>query len=133
MHRLKSNPNRRQQQQDRDKSCGNRLSFAMAIRVVLVGRLSRYGQRAQNSQRTEYICQRFHRIGHQGVRMSGDAGDKFGGPKNQVDDEPDEGSPQPAFEPGCAHDKVLTTDEHRTRIKLQTPIIKLQKGLKLQL
>ena len=100
---LDRNPCSREKEHTRDNGSRQWFGFAMAVRVVLVGRLSSDNQPAPNDDGTENVSEGFDGVGNQRMRMAEDARDQFGRGEKAVYAKTEKGRAQTAFEPLIEH------------------------------
>src|SRR5438094_39914 len=74
VRRPERDSDRRQQKNGGDERGGKRLSFAVAVGMVLVRWRGRQNQAPPNDNRTENVRERLDSIGHQGMRMTDHSG-----------------------------------------------------------
>ena len=82
------NPKRRQQKHDRAERAGKRLGLAVAVGMLLVGRLGGDDDAAPDDQRIENVRERFGRVRDERVRMAENSGGKFCRAQNDIHRDP---------------------------------------------
>ena len=99
----------------------DRISFAMAVGVILVRRLNRQSQPVIDYRRTDHIQKRLDSIGQQGKRMPDEPSHAFDQRQTEVDDDAKQGGAQSAFHHlfGCGrarHSRIVSYSRRPRRV-----------------
>jgi hypothetical protein len=95
---LHSHDQRRGQNTEGDKNCGQRLGLAVAIRMSFVGRSRRKTQSAPNHDRAGDIKRGFYSVGDQSVGISENTGGNFDDRESNIDHHADEREARPSLQ-----------------------------------
>ena len=97
-----------EQQQGGDDSRRDRFSFAVTIRMLPICRGRGDHQAAPNHDGTENVRQRFHCVGHEGIRVAEEAGGQFRHRQHRINCQTDKGGAQTALEPFIRHARIVS-------------------------